>query len=249
MKTRGFTLWELLFVIALVAIIAAILFPVFAKVHPSHRLISCASNEKQLGLAILQYVQDNDENFPNIADKPGGTTTWRTAIFPYIKSKWLYQCPDKQDKDIGPDGFNRSYAANYSGNYNGGTIDQGRGAFAGSGSKPISWNGLKTPALLIVLCEVNSSNAPEFNIDDALRFGLAKHILWAGHNGGGNYLFADGHVKYLKPNNTNYDANDLKGHRRHWNLWYRDHTKPLSANGLAVLRETQARFHISGATP
>jgi prepilin-type N-terminal cleavage/methylation domain-containing protein/prepilin-type processing-associated H-X9-DG protein len=60
---KGFTLIELLVVIAIIAILAAILFPVFAKAREKARQITCASNLKQLGIATLQYVQDNDESF------------------------------------------------------------------------------------------------------------------------------------------------------------------------------------------
>lgn len=55
---------ELLVVIAIIAILAAILFPVFAKVREKARQTACLSNEKQMGLAFMQYVQDNDETFP-----------------------------------------------------------------------------------------------------------------------------------------------------------------------------------------
>src|SRR4051812_17971231 len=61
---RGFTLIELLIVIAIIAIIAAILFPVFARARENARRASCQSNLKQIGLAIMQYTQDNDERLP-----------------------------------------------------------------------------------------------------------------------------------------------------------------------------------------
>lgn len=57
----AFTLIELLVVIA---IIAAILFPVFAQAREKARQTACLSNTKQIGLALLQYCQDYDEQNP-----------------------------------------------------------------------------------------------------------------------------------------------------------------------------------------
>jgi len=86
---KGFTLIELLVVIAIIAILAAILFPVFAQAREKARAITCVSNEKQMGLAMLQYEQDNDECFPFlqwIDPVSHAAHDWQEAIFPYVKN-------------------------------------------------------------------------------------------------------------------------------------------------------------------
>src|SRR5665213_681011 len=100
---KGFTLIELLVVIAIIAILAAILFPVFAKVREKARQTTCASNEKQIGLAILQYTQDYDEKLPAgapgvydaaVSQGRGAGTGWAGCVRPYVKSIDLFHCPD-----------------------------------------------------------------------------------------------------------------------------------------------------------
>src|ERR1022692_1536581 len=92
-KTNAFTLIELLVVIAIIAILAAILFPVFAKAREKARQTSCASNEKQLSLAMLQYVEDYDELFTGL-NNWGHDGDWATPLMPYVKSTGVFQCPD-----------------------------------------------------------------------------------------------------------------------------------------------------------
>ena len=51
-------------VIAIIAILAAILFPVFAQAREKARQASCLSNMKQQGAAVMMYAQDYDETLP-----------------------------------------------------------------------------------------------------------------------------------------------------------------------------------------
>lgn len=95
-KHSAFTLIELLVVIAIIAILAAILFPVFAQAREKARQAACLSNNKQIMLAVLQYMQDYDETWPvcqitdttwdgniNTDDQcPGG---FEDSVNPYIK--------------------------------------------------------------------------------------------------------------------------------------------------------------------
>src|SRR5579859_7650804 len=83
-RMSGFTLIELLVVIAIIAILAAILFPVFAQAREKARQTGCLSNEKQIGLGILQYVQDYDEKYPQSEDEH--YVQWYDMVFPYIKN-------------------------------------------------------------------------------------------------------------------------------------------------------------------
>jgi prepilin-type N-terminal cleavage/methylation domain-containing protein len=119
----GFTLIELLVVIAIIAILASILFPVFARARENARRTSCTSNLKQIGLGIMQYVQDYDETYPpayllTTQTPPNGRVWatgawfWQQIVFPYTKSEQIYVCPSSSIMES----FGAPYAKNYGAN-------------------------------------------------------------------------------------------------------------------------------------
>jgi len=108
-RKRGFTLIELLVVIAIIAILAAILFPVFAQARAQARKTTCLSNNKQLGLAVLMYVQDYDETFPLLFTRTicqdfstfwcngigaPSANAWQNTVQPYCKNWGLTICSE-----------------------------------------------------------------------------------------------------------------------------------------------------------
>lgn len=66
MNRRGFTLIELLTVFSIIAILAAILFPVFAKAQEKARQASCGQNLQNIGAALRMYAADNYGHFPPV---------------------------------------------------------------------------------------------------------------------------------------------------------------------------------------
>jgi prepilin-type N-terminal cleavage/methylation domain-containing protein/prepilin-type processing-associated H-X9-DG protein len=95
----GFTLIELLIVIAIIAILAGILFPVFAQARAKARQTTCASNLRQIGMAIAMYRDDWGYYVPAIL----GPRTWMEVdhgkqglIDPYLRNEGVRQCPSRR---------------------------------------------------------------------------------------------------------------------------------------------------------
>lgn len=137
----GFTLIELLVVIAIIAILAAILFPVFAQAREKARQSACLNNAKQLGTAVMTYVQDYDECYPSnwfgsgldapwqYRDPMSGTKTgryrWSDAVYPYVKSEQVFNCPDAPRNNR----FTFKYAANLTATVDDNTANNYEGAY------------------------------------------------------------------------------------------------------------------------
>ncbi len=95
MKTRrAFTLIELLVVVAIIAILAAILFPVFGKTAQKGKATMSANNLRQWATALNGYLADNDNRMPGDGFGSGKTAmndadAWFNSLPPYLKEKPL----------------------------------------------------------------------------------------------------------------------------------------------------------------
>jgi len=217
-RNTGFTLIELLVTIAIIAILAAILFPVFARARENARRSSCMNNLKQFGLAVMQYTQDYDETYPYANDYSHGgqwatsMIFWSEILKPYHKSNQIFYCPSSPySPSRNPWPIYGNYAAN-----------RRILLLSDSGKPPLSLAAVAAPAQTYLFFDAGTYSIDPANVTGPK--GVASYLpgtakianvpfsTWspAGyselqddyengrHFGGINVTFADGHVKWLK---------------------------------------------------
>jgi prepilin-type N-terminal cleavage/methylation domain-containing protein/prepilin-type processing-associated H-X9-DG protein len=235
---RGFTLIELLVVIAIIAILAAILFPVFAQAREKARQATCLSNQKQMGTAIMMYAQDYGESYPLYTTYPNQALYWYDMINPYVKASTgrssIFHCPSVSG-DATAVNTSAGYAANYlhviqyPPEFNNSKTNKW---YTPADDGPCAMARLARPADTIMIadsevecgkgqgggwaaiyCPIELPKGPTWAAPNCVdkTWGLAKR-----HSGGGVYLMADGHARWMRREtvlNTSLDpGKELWGH-------------------------------------
>ena len=207
MRRTGFSLLELLVVLGILSLLAAMLFPVFAIVREKGRRTVCQSNLKQIAFAVQQYVQDNNQMYPLGSTFDG--STWQNDVYPYVKNCQVYRCPSDRDEDMSTDhiitgspGSEEFSPVDYKYNWTRLNIVQSISLpLPPNNERGINDSAIASPATVWLNMDLGYEttdnvfhNEREVNSSCGRFFSESTQ-----HSGGGNYSYLDGHVKWLTP--------------------------------------------------
>lgn len=205
---RAFTLVETLVVIAVIALLAALLLPALSKAKQSGRRTACASNLRQLSVALSIYAGENEGDYPPIST----TNRWPSHLYRGYENFAVLLCPADQLPPPGnfglrPDEAPRSYVMNLFRDHFSTTLSATELQRFNSGtlSGTINEGSIGLPADTVVFGE-KKTRSHDFYFDLAgvlsgdVRSALEqrRHMRTSREDSGGsNYVFVDGSVKYL----------------------------------------------------
>ncbi|MFA4015354.1 MAG: hypothetical protein RUDDFDWM_000434 [Candidatus Fervidibacterota bacterium] len=173
----GFTLIELLVVITVIGILAALLFPVFARAREKARTSGCKANLKQIGVALHMYRDDYDGVTPRTLT---GSLSWHWQLEPYLKSPEIFTCPSRPQWYINPKA-KHWWAGGYSWNREVSELHD---------------SAFEDPSGTIVVVDSWTANNYAIGVDYNEFDKRRNDPDLRRHNDGLNALYYDGHVKW-----------------------------------------------------
>ena len=196
-KKCGFTLIEILVVIAIIVLLAALIFPVFSRARNTARTASCASNLKQIGLAFRLYTEDYRGRYPNFDIAGNADCGWAEQIYPYVKATAIFKCPAF---DYGE--FRPGCPASEPTNNDNFPFYNWDGSYDYNFLFKFSEARMRKPSETILFCDGQGKRASYSELEGGLSVNGVPinprdfSDLGDRHNYGSNVAYADGHVKW-----------------------------------------------------
>jgi prepilin-type N-terminal cleavage/methylation domain-containing protein len=186
---RGFTLVELLVVVAIILILAAILFPVFEQATKKSEATSCLSNIRGLGMAAFLYADDWDDYLPPAlvpASPPGYSTCWDRTLDPYLRNSEMYVCLSDANPTPGPS-FTYSYKHSYG-------LNLALTLVGGYQAASLRRADLNQPDSLVLFFDLNQP----YSYGWQSSWGNTSQYVAERHLGGVNFSFCGGNARWLR---------------------------------------------------